>query len=321
MKVPEISLVSREVTGLREEGVWLHKRAASARKAVAAKRLLLRMLVYALLSAGGFILLIPFFWMVSTAVKPEVQVFLYPPKWIPEPILWRNFADVLTPRPQHGTLTQYVGMPFFRNLSNTSFIVSMNIVGSLLSCSMAAFGFSRLRARLKRVLFIAVLATMMLPWQVLLIPQFILFRTLRWTNTFWPLTVPAFFRNAFYIFLLRQFFMTIPREIDDAARIDGCNSLQLFWHVILPLCKPALATVAIFSFMTHWNDFMGPLIYLDDPNKFTLALGLRQFQTMYGVRYNYLMAASTLVMLPCLIMFFSLQRYFIQGVVIYSFKG
>lgn len=284
-------------------------------------RWIIRLIGYLVLLVGAFVLLVPFFWMVSTAVKPEVQVFLYPPKWIPEPILWSNFVDVVTRRPQYSTLTQYVGMNFGRNLGNTSLVVILNIIGSLFSCSLAAFGFARLRARAKNVLFIAVLSTMMLPWQVLLIPQFILFKTLHWTNSFLPLTVPAFFGNAFYIFMLRQFFMSIQRELDDAARIDGCNTFQIYWKILLPLCKPALITVAIFSFMTHWNEFMGPLIYLDDPNKFTLALALRQFQSMYGVRYNYLMAASTLVMLPCLIVFFALQKHFIQGVVIYSFKG
>ncbi|MBV7337627.1 carbohydrate ABC transporter permease [Chloroflexi bacterium TSY] len=280
-----------------------------------------RITLYLVLFGCGFFLLIPFFWMLSTAVKPEVQVFLFPPKWIPEPVLWQNFVDVVTPQPQHGTLTQYVGMPFATNLANTSLIVVANIAGSLFSCSLAAFGFARLRARAKNILFILVLSTMMLPWQVILIPQFILFKTLQWTNSFLPLTVPAFFGNAFYIFLLRQFFSVIPRELDDAARIDGCHTFQIFSRILLPLCKPALITVAIFSFMTHWNDFLGPLIYLDSPDKFTLALGLRQFQSMYGVKYNYLMAASTLVLLPPLAVFFMLQKYFIQGVVIYSFKG
>jgi multiple sugar transport system permease protein len=284
-------------------------------------RLLGRALIYLLLAAGAFVMLLPFFWMVSTAVKPEVQVFQFPPKWIPEPILWSNFADVVTRRPQYATQTQYVGMEFGRYLVNTSTIVALNIVGSLFSCSLAAYAFARLRSRYRNFLFVLVLSTMMMPWQVMLIPQFILFKTLGWTDSFLPLTVPAFFGNAFFIFLLRQFFMGIPRELDDAARIDGCNSFQIYYRILLPLCRPALITVAIFTFMGHWNDFMGPLIYLDNPDKFTLALGLRQFVGMYGPRYNYLMAASTLVMLPCLVVFFTLQKYFIQGVVMYSFKG
>lgn len=277
--------------------------------------------IYLLLALGAFVMLLPFFWMVSTAVKPEVQVFQFPPKWIPEPILWSNFIDVVTRRPQYETQTQYVGMEFGRYLTNTSIIVLLNIVGSLISCTLAAYAFARLRSRYRNVLFIMVLSTMMMPWQVMLIPQFILFKTLGWTDSFLPLTVPAFFGNAFFIFLLRQFFMGIPRELDDAARIDGCNSFQIYYKILLPLCKPALITVAIFIFMHHWNDFLGPLIYLDNPDKFTLALGLRQFVGMYGPRYNYLMAASTLVMLPCLVVFFTLQKYFIQGVVMYSFKG
>jgi len=284
-------------------------------------RLIGRLLLHLVVAVGGFALLIPFFWMVSTAVKPEQQIFLYPPKWIPEPILWRNFLDVLRPQPLTATGASFMGMNFLLNLRNTSIITAANIVGSLLSCSLVAFGFARLRARGKDLLFMIVLASMMLPWPVLLIPQFLLFYHLKWVDTFLPLTVPSFFGIPFFIFLLRQFFMTLPRELDDAARIDGCSTFRLFWAIILPLSKPVLTTIAIFSFMTHWNDFLGPLVYLNHPNKFTLALGLRAFQTSFRTRFDFTMAASTLVMLPCLLVFFFLQRYFIQGIVVYGIKG
>jgi len=196
------------------------------------------------------------------------------------------------------------------------------MVGTLLSSSIVAYGFARLRARGRDVLFMILLSTMMIPPQVTMIPVFALFKLLNWTDTFKPLIIPNFFGGAFFIFLLRQFYMTIPIELDDAAKIDGCSYLSIFSRIILPLTKPALATVAIFSFMWSWNDFMDPLIYLNSRDKLTLTLALNRFTGMYGMTaWNLLMAASLVVALPCFVLFFFAQRYFIQGIVVTGLKG
>jgi ABC-type glycerol-3-phosphate transport system permease component len=184
-----------------------------------------------------------------------------------------------------------------------------------------AYGFARLRFPGRDTLFILVLATMMIPFQVTLIPQFLIFAYIHWINSFKPLIIPSFFGAAFNIFLIRQFIMSIPHDLDDAAQIDGCGYFRIYWQIILPLCRPALATVAIFSFMYHWNDFLGPLIYLDSADKRTLSLGLSMFSGYYSVDWNYMMAVSLLVLLPCLLIFFFTQKYFIRGVVISGLKG
>ena len=203
-----------------------------------------------------------------------------------------------------------------------SIITFATMVGTLLSSSIVAYGFARLRARGRDVLFMILLSTMMIPPQVTMIPVFALFKLLNWTDTFKPLIIPNFFGGAFFIFLLRQFYMTIPIELDDAAKIDGCSYLGIFSRIILPLTKPALATVAIFSFMWSWNDFMDPLIYLNSRDKLTLTLALNRFTGMYGMTaWNLLMAASLVVALPCFVLFFFAQRYFIQGIVVTGLKG
>lgn len=267
------------------------------------------MVAYIGLTLGAIISLVPFLWMLSSSFKEPAMVFADPPQIIPNPWLWDNYSKALTV------------MPFGLYTWNTIKITFTCIVGTVLSCSIVAFGFARMRFPGRGPLFIVLLSTMMLPAQVTMIPVFKIFSTLGWYDTFLPLTVPAFFGAPFYIFLLRQYFMTIPHEMDEAARIDGAGTLQTFWRVLLPQAKPALATVALFSFMAHWNDFLGPLIYLNSPVKRTLALGLWAFQGQYATDWHYLMAASTVVMLPPLILFFIGQRYFIQGVVISGVKG
>ena len=203
-----------------------------------------------------------------------------------------------------------------------SIITIACIIGQTLSASLVAFGFSRMRFPGRNVLFIMVLSTMMLPVQVTQIPTFVLFTHLRWIDTLKPLIIPAFFGGgAFFIFLLRQFFMTLPSELEDAAKIDGCGPLGIYWNVALPLSKPALATVAVFSFMGHWNDFMGPLIYVQSMENKTLALGLNSFKSLHGTEYHLLMAASIAVLLPVLVIFFSAQKYFVQGIVLSGIKG
>ena len=276
-----------------------------------AARRLQRTTAYLLLSLGAVVICIPFFWMIATSLKAEMDVYLYPPKWIPSPVMWQNYRTVMTI------------WPFGLFVRNSIFVTTLCIIGSLLSCSLAAYGFSRLRAPGRDALFLVMLATMMLPQQVTLIPMYVLFSKIGWVDTFKPLVVPSFFGGAFNIFLLRQFFLTVPYELEDAARIDGCNSLQVYYRIMLPLSVPALAIVAIFEFVNHWNDFFGPLIYLNSEKKYTLALALRYFQGSEGVlpQMHLLMAASFLSMLPILLLFTLAQKYFIQGIVFTGIKG
>lgn len=264
---------------------------------------------YILLLIGSGIVMIPFFWLVSTSLKDPANIFLDPPQWIPDPVRWENYAKVFSV------------MPFPVYLLNTVKITLACLVLQVMSCSIVAFGFARMRFPGRNTLFIVLLSTMMLPAQVTMVPVFKIWSTLGFYDTFIPLVLPAAFGSAFFIFLLRQYFMSVPIEMDEAARIDGAGTFQVWWKVLLPQVKPALAAVAIFSFMAHWNDFMGPLIYLSDPGKRTLALALWAFQGQYVTDWHLLMAASTVVMLPLLILFFAAQKYFIQGVVISGVKG
>jgi ABC-type glycerol-3-phosphate transport system permease component len=212
-------------------------------------------------------------------------------------------------------------VPFARYLWNTLIIVITTTIGVLLSCTLVAYGFSRFRAKYINILFLVLLSTIMLPSQVTLIPTFVLFNKIGWYDTYLPLIVPAFFANAWDVFLLRQFFMTVPLEMDEAARIDGANPLQVLLYILVPQCWPAIATVSIFHFLWAWNDFFGPLIYIQSQEKWTLALGLQSFSALYSQQITYLMAASTVTMLPCLILFFVAQKLFIQGVVLSGVKG
>ena len=265
---------------------------------------------YIALVIGGIFVCLPFVWMISTSLKDEGSVFIFPPNWIPNPILWSNYAQALTV------------LPFALFFRNTLITTIVPIIGVLISCSLTAYSFSRLRWPGRDICFLLVLATMMLPGQVTMIPKFILFRYLGWIDTFFPLIAPPWFAvGAFNVFLLRQFFLTVPLEMDDAAKLDGANYLDIYARLLLPLMKPALAAVAIFTFQFHWNDFLEPLIYLHSQSNFTLALGLRSFQGEYGTDWNLLMAASLAVMTPPLLLFFFAQRYFIQGVVFTGVKG
>lgn len=280
-----------------------------ARREGAALKKIWRAAAYFTLIVGSIISLIPFLWMLTSSFKDASKIFVDPPQWWPDPWLWSNYAKA------------FAKMPFALYTWNTVKITAVCLVGQLLSCSLVAFGFARMRFLGRDVLFILLLSTMMLPAQVTMIPVFKIWTTLGAYDTFIPLTVPAFFASAFFVFLLRQYFMTIPHEMDEAARIDGASTWQVYWKVLLPQARPVLATVAIFSFMAHWNDFLGPLIYLSTPARRTLALGLYAFQGQYSTDWNYLMAASTVTMLPLLVLFFVGQRYFIQGVVISGVKG
>jgi len=260
---------------------------------------------------GACVVLFPVMWMLSTSLKTRTETLAMPPIWIPKELQWINYQEALTFNP--------FGLYFM----NTTFkYVLWVVLGETLSCSFIAFGFARLRSPLRTPLFLLMLSTMMLPTEVTLIPTYVLFSKLGWTNSFRPLVVPAFFGSAYLIFMLRQFYLTIPREYDEAAIIDGASYLGIWWRIILPMSKPALGAVAIMSFMWHWRNYQGPLIYLSDNNKFTLSLGLSMFRTPFGgTPWHWLMAASLIVILPCVIVFFIFQRYFIQGVVISGVKG
>jgi len=268
-------------------------------------------LVYALVVPGAILFTIPLLWMLSTALKDSKQVFAFPPQWIPNPMLWSNFII---------GWNDY--LPFNRFLLNSTIITVSNIFGNVISCSLAAFAFARLRARGKNVLFALVLGTMLLPAEVTVIPQYVLFTKLGWNDTWLPLMVPPWFGWPFFIFLLRQFFMGIPRELDEAARLDGASSWRILWSIILPLSKPALATVVIFGFIGNWNNFLYPLIYIRSMDKQVLAVALNMFRGQYGnANYNYMMAVSLLVLLPVLIVFFFGQRLFVRGIALTGIKG
>ncbi|MEZ4865698.1 MAG: carbohydrate ABC transporter permease [Caldilineaceae bacterium] len=263
-----------------------------------------------LVMVGTVFVITPILWMLSTSFKTMGEVFIIPPVWIPAAIQWENYPKSLAFM-RASTVYQ-----------NTTLVTLLCIIGETLGSSLAAFGFSRLRAPGRNFLFVVMLSTLMLPFQVTLIPQFIIFKQLGWIDTLKPLVVPAFFGTPFFIFLLRQFYMTISPEMDDAARIDGCGYFGLWWRIIVPLSKPALGVVAIQSFMFHWNEFMRPLIYLNTRSNYTAALALRNFTAEYGATpWNELMAASLVMMLPCILLFFIAQRYFIEGIVFTGVKG
>jgi ABC-type glycerol-3-phosphate transport system permease component len=267
--------------------------------------------LYVGLSAATVAFLFPIVWTLSTSLKTPAQTFADPPVWIPDPIAWGNY-----PR-------GWTSLPFTTFLVNTLMVTLGAMVGQLSTAVVVAYGFARLRAPGRDALFGLVVATMMLPQQVTLVPQFILFTQLGWINTLWPLIVPFWFGGgAFYVFLLRQFMLTIPHDLDEAARVDGAGFLRVLFSVTLPLVKPALAAVVIFSFVAHWNDFFHPLIYLQSKDKFTLALGLRLFQTQYAIDdIEGLMAVSLIVLAPIALIFLFAQRQFIEGITLTGIKG
>ena len=265
---------------------------------------------YVVLAGFALVLALPLIWLISTSLKTGAQTFLMPPKWIPDPVVWENYPEA------------FRTVPFHKYFWNTIQIVLWATIGTLLTGSMAGFAFARLRFPGRGILFGLVLSTIMLPGIVTLIPTFIVFRMLHWIDTFLPLTVPFWMGGgAFNIFLFRQFFMTIPYELDEAARIDGASNFRIYWNIILPLSKPVLATIAVFSFIHHWNDFFLPLIYLQDANKWTMAIGLQGFKDLYSTSWNLMMAASTAMILPLLVLFFFAQRYFISGIQMSGIAG
>ncbi len=265
---------------------------------------------YLLLSALALVLALPLLWLISTSFKTGAQTFLMPPRWIPDPIVVSNYPEA------------FRAVNFGRYFWNTLYITLTATVGTLITASIAAYAFARLRFPLRGLLFGLVLSTIMLPGIVTLIPTFIVFRKLDWIDTFKPLVVPHWLGGgAFYIFLFRQFFMTIPLELDEAARVDGAPNFRIYGQILLPLSTPVLATVAIFSFIHHWNEFFTPLIYLQSPHKWTMAIGLQSFKDLYSTSWNLMMAASTVMIAPLLVLFFAAQKYFTQGIQMSGIAG
>jgi multiple sugar transport system permease protein len=260
--------------------------------------------IYGLLILIGIAFLAPFAWMISTSLKPLNETMSLPPRWIPSEIQWENYPDAIREM-------RY----FWRYAGNTLLVCLLSVIGTVMSSALAAYGFSRIEWRGRDKVFLVLLATMMIPFPVVMVPIYTLFKELGWIGTFKPLWVPTFFAGAFNVFLLRQFFLGLPKDISEAARIDGCSEIGIFFRIILPLCKPALLVVALFQFLFTWNDFLGPLIYLTEQKDYTLALGLQSFQSQQGgTAWHHLMAASTLVVLPVLVLFFFTQKSFIEGI-------
>jgi ABC-type glycerol-3-phosphate transport system permease component len=263
-----------------------------------------------LVALGSIIFTIPFAWMVSTSFKSAQEVYVFPPIWIPDQFHWENYPEA------------WQRVPFLTFYKNTLIIVFFNQIGTLLSSSLVAYGFARLRFRGRDFLFLLMLSTLMLPSQVTLIPTYFIFSKLGWVNSLKPLIIPVYFGSAFNIFLLRQYFMTISPELDDAAKIDGCGFLGIYWRIILPLALPALGVVAIFQFTYDWNDFFNPLIYVNSPKSFPVALGLRMLQgTLVRVPVQQIMAMTLVSIFPVLLVFVVAQRRFIQGIVVTGVKG
>jgi multiple sugar transport system permease protein len=270
-------------------------------------------LAYLLMIMMSMVFLTPLLWLISSSLQSLEGVFKVPFDWVPDQLHWDNYLAAITI------------LPFGRYLANTLVITVLVLAGTLFSSSLVAFGFSRMRFRGRQTLFSLCIATMLLPGQVTMIPLYVLFARLGWVDTIWPLIVPAFFGSPFYIFLLRQFFLTIPFEYDEAARLDGAGPWRIYWHIILPQARPALATVAVFSFVGVWNDFFNPLIYINSFEKATLTLGLNFLKAQIigsGVtQWHVLMAASVLVLIPNVVIFFLAQRHFIKGLNVGGLRG
>lgn len=266
--------------------------------------------VHIVLILVGLFFLLPFFWMLSTALKSDQQIFLNPPVWIPDPVMWENFSRAVT------------AIPFFQYMANTGRVAFMDVLGTVIACPLVAYGLSRLEWKGRDLLFFLTISVMMIPQEVTMVPQFIMFSKLGMVGTYLPLYLAAFFGGRpFMIFLLRQFFMNLPRDLEDAARIDGASELHIYAKIILPLVVPGILTVALFRFMNSWNDFLGPLLYLSDDTKYTLTIGLQMFTTQYKTEWSLLMATALLVTLPIVIVYFIVQKRFIEGITFSGIKG
>ena len=266
-------------------------------------------MVFVILFTISILFILPFFWMIMTSLKATEELMTWPPEWFPKAFRWQNYQEAVT----------YI--PFFRYVGNTMVVTLGSIAGVLISCPLVAYGFSHIDWPGRDVLFVVMLMTIMIPFPVTMLPLYVLFAKIGWINTYLPLVLPLFFGVPFYIFLLRQFFMTIPRELTDAARIDGASELRIYWQLIMPLTKPALATVVLFQFLSSWSDFLAPLLYLRDNDMFTIAVGLQMFHSEHDTEFHLLMAASTLLTVPIIVIFYLVQRTFIQGITLTGLKG
>lgn len=280
----------------------------------AIKKTLVRAMVYLLVIFIAALFMLPFFWTVSSSLKHPTELYIFPPKWLPARPQWQNWPEV------------WRQIPFGQYVLNSFYVTIAAVIGQVISATLVAYGFARFRFPGRDALFLLVLGTMILPVQVTMIPQFLMFRAFKWLDTYKPLIIPNYFGGgAFFIFLMRQFLMTIPLDMDESARLDGANSLRILISVLLPLCQPAIATVAIFSFLGNWNSFLFPMIYLNTMEKFTLPIGLRYFQltaeTGGDPKEHLLMAASLMASIPGIVLFFTAQRYFVQGIVMSGIKG
>ncbi len=272
------------------------------------RRAVRRMVAYVFTTVLAVLFLFPFLWMASSSLKSPQELVKIPPTLLPKNWAWENYIE------------SWKSQPFLIYFKNSFLITALNVVGRIISCSLVAFGFARTRFAGRNFLFMVLLATMMLPSQVTLIPQYLLFKYLDWIDTIKPLTVPAFFGNAFHIFLLRQFFMNLPLELDEAAFMDGANRWSIYWRIVMPLSKPILLTVLTFTFIGTWNDFFGPLLYLSTVNQMTIAVGLLYFRDQFGGPFHHLMAASVMAVVPIIIVFFVAQRYFISSIIMTGLK-
>jgi multiple sugar transport system permease protein len=277
--------------------------AATWRRRARYREILSGAVAYLLLSLGTVAMIVPFIWMISTSLKRPGSEFIFPPQWIPSPVYWYNYVQIFTV------------MPLGRYMLNSLYYAGLATIGRVLSCSMAGFAFARLRFPGKRPVFVLLLMTIMIPYQVTMIPVYIIVNRLRWLDTYWPLVLPAFMGGAFGTFLLRQYFMSIPEELMDAAKIDGASLLGIYWQIFLPLATPALATLAVFTFLGAWNDLLGPLIFLSTILKYTVSMGLTFWQSQHRAMWAQLMASTIVSLIPVLILFvLGAQRYFVQGI-------
>ncbi len=276
------------------------------------RRISYKGLVYLILLGLSSFILLPVSWMFTAALKPDLEpIFTPTPEWFPTEFWeWGNFRRVLVE-----------SLPFLRYTINTMIIVIGNILGVLISCSLVGFAFARLRFRGSKILFYVLIVTMLIPWQALMVPQFLLFVKIGWYGTYLPLIVPSFTGSAFFIFLIRQYMRTIPRDLDDAARVDGLNTWQIFWRIILPLSTPVLTVCAVFTFLWSWNNLLGPLLYLDSQEKFTVAIGLANLVTRYDTPWNLTMAANLVTIIPTVIVYFFVQKKLIGGIASVGLKG
>jgi len=256
-----------------------------------------------------FFFLMPYYWMLITSLKSSLELRITPPTLFPREFIFEHYAKAV----------EYI--PFFKYAKNSMTIVIFSVVGAVISNSLIGYGFSRIDWRGREKVFLVVIATMFIPFPVVLVALFDIYAKLKLVNTFYPLILPSYFGSALYIFIMRQYLLTLPKEISEASFIDGCTEFQIFRLVTMPLMKPVIGVIAIFSALSHWNDFLGPLIYIQDPEKYTLSIGLQFFRTEYEVEYSLLMAASTLVVFPVVIIYLCFQRFFVEGITVGAVKG